>query len=57
MFTIWANLGIIIVFVIITLLGALVLYMLLTILEEMIVGRYRRKKRQDDSESDGFYVF
>ena len=57
MLMVWANIGLIIIFVILTLLGAALLYMLLAIIEELIVGRYREKRKTDDSNTDGFYVF
>lgn len=56
MMTMWANLGLIIAFATLTLIGGALLYMFLAILEELIVGRYR-KKRKTDPDSDGFYVF
>ncbi len=57
MITMWANLGLIILFTILTLLGGAVLYMLLAILEELILGRYRKNQKSDTSDTDGFYVF
>jgi len=57
MMTMWANLGLIIIFTIITLLGGAILYMFLAVLEELIIGKYSRKRKSNTSDSDGFYVF